>query len=154
MRSRDIVFVEDETIEDIGKTKVQVPEQVPVHVSPQNQQQDRSDSDPEPADSTEQEAENEDAEDVQDDDDAHGGAGDEEAPEQHEYDAENDDHDQEAPAPDSPPAAPLRRSSRGRVPSTRYDSDQYVVLLSDGSEPECFQDAMKDENKKEWKSAM
>ena len=151
LRSRDAVFVEDQTIEDIVKTKGQVPEHVPVHVSPQNQQQDRSDSDPEPAGSAEQEAEN-DAEDVQDD--AHGGAGDEDAPEQHEYDAEEDDHDQEAPAPDSPPAAPLTRSTRNRVPSTRYPSDQYVVLLSDGSEPECFSDAMKDEKKKEWNKAM
>ena len=86
-------------------------------------------------------------------DDAHSGTG-EDAPQQQEYDAEEDDHDQQALEPDSPLAAPLRRSSRSRVPSTRYDSDQYVVLLSDGSEPECFQDAIKDENKKEWKSAM
>ena len=65
-------------------------------------------------------------------DDAHSGAGDEVAPQQQEYDAEEDDHDQQAPEPDSPPAAPLRRSSKDRVPSSRYSSDQYVVLLYDG----------------------
>jgi hypothetical protein len=31
----------------------------------------------------------------------------------------------------------------------QYASDQYVVLLSDGSETECFLEAIKDENKKE-----
>jgi len=101
------VFVEDQTIEDIVKTKVQVPEQVSVHVSPKKQQQDISDSNLVPAASAQQQAEKDDAEDVQDD--AHGGACDEDAPEQHEYDAEEDDHDQEAPTPDSPPAAPLKR---------------------------------------------
>jgi hypothetical protein len=84
--------------------------------------------------------------------DAHSGTC-EDAPQQQEYDAEEDDHDQQTPEPDSLPAVPLRRSSRGRVPSTRYDSNQYVVLLSNGSEPGCFQYAMKDENK-EWNKAM
>ena len=95
-----------------------------------------------------------DAEYVQDD--VHGGAGEEDAPQQQqqEYDAEVDDLDQqEAPAPKSPPAAPLRRSNRGRIPSSRYPSDQYMVLLSDGSEPECFADVMEDEHKKEWTNA-
>jgi hypothetical protein len=90
-------------------------------------------------------------------DDAHiGTGGEEDAPQQQEYaDAEENNHDQqEAPVPDSAPAAPLRRSSRDRVPNTRYASGQYVVLLSDGSEPECFSEAMKDENKKEWNKAM
>jgi hypothetical protein len=34
-----------------------------------------------------------------------------------------------------------------------YSSNQYVVLLSDGSELECFSDAIKDENK-EWNKVM
>ena len=106
MRSHDVVFVEDQTIEDIVKTKVQVPEQVLVHVSPRSQQQDRNDSHPSLADSAQQEAENDNAEDVQDD--AHSGTC-EDSPQQHAYDAEEDDHDPQAPEPDSPPAAPLRR---------------------------------------------
>jgi hypothetical protein len=94
VRSRDVVFVEDQTIKDIVKTKKKVPESIPVGVPPQRQQQDRDDSDPEPADSAQQEAENDDVEDVQDD--AHSGTGGEEdAPQQQEYDdAEENDHDQ------------------------------------------------------------
>ena len=82
------------------------------------------------------------------------GTGDENAPQQHEFDAEIDDPDQQPPVPEDPPAVPLRRFSIDRVPSTRYPSYQYVVLLSDGSEPECFADAMEDEHKKEWMKAM
>ena len=124
MRSRDVVFVEDQTIKDIVKTKGQVPPQ---------QQQDMIDSDPVPATPAPVQVEAN-AEDVQDD--VHGGVVEEDAPQQQqqEYDAEVDDPDQqEAPAPESPPAAPLRRSNMGRIPSSRYPSDQYVVLLSDGS---------------------
>jgi hypothetical protein len=76
VRSRDVVFVEDKTIEDIVKTKKKVPESILVGVPPQRQQQDRVDSDPEPADSAQQEAKNDDTEDVQDD--AHSGTGGEE----------------------------------------------------------------------------
>jgi len=82
------------------------------------------------------------------------GIGDENAPQQHEFDDEIDEPDQQPPVPEDPPAVPLRRSSRDRVPSTRYPSDQYVVLLSDGSEPECFVDVMEDEHRKEWMKAM
>jgi hypothetical protein len=64
VRSRDVVFVEDQTIEDTVKTKEKVPESIPVGVPPQRQQQDRVDSDLEPADSAQQEADD-DAEYVQ-----------------------------------------------------------------------------------------
>ena len=57
MRSRDVVFVEDQTIEDIVKTKGQVPPQ---------QQQDMIDSDLVPAAPAPVQVEA-DAEDVQDD---------------------------------------------------------------------------------------
>jgi len=139
MRSHDVVFLEDQTIEDIVKTKVQVPQQEPfvdlglVPTAPAPQQAEG---------------------DVEDDahDDVHG-TGDENAPQQHEFDAEIDDPDQQPPVPEDPPTIPLRRSSRDRVPFTRYPSDQYVVLLSNGSEPECLVDAMEDQYK-EWMKAM
>ena len=51
------------------------------------------------------------------------------------------------------PDVPLRRSIRDRRSSTRYSADEYV-LLTDGGEPECYVDAMEDENKKEWVDAM
>jgi hypothetical protein len=76
VRSHNVVFVEDQTIENIVKTKKKVLESIPVGVPPQRQQQDRVDSDLEPTDSAQQEAENDDAEDVQDD--AHSGTGGEE----------------------------------------------------------------------------
>jgi ribosomal protein L12E/L44/L45/RPP1/RPP2 len=77
VRSRDVVFVENQTIEDIVKRKEKVPESIPVGVPPQRQQ-DRNDPDPGPADSAHQEAEEDDAKDVQED--AHSGAGVEDAP--------------------------------------------------------------------------
>jgi len=80
VRSRDVVFVEDQTIEDIVKTKVLVPQQdplvdlYPAHAAPAPQQ-----------------AEGDVADDAQDD--VHG-TGDENPPRQHEFDAEIDDPDQ------------------------------------------------------------
>jgi hypothetical protein len=140
VRSHDIVFVEDQTIEDIVKAKEQVPQQEPI-----------VDLDPVPAAPAPQQVEGDVADEAHDDVQ---GTGDENAFQQHEFDAEVDDLDQQPPVQEDPPIGPLRRSSRGRVPSTRYPSDQYVVLLSDGSELECFADAMEDEHKKEWMRAM
>jgi hypothetical protein len=70
-------------------------------------------------------------------DDANGGVGDEDDPPQQEYDAIKDDHDHQGPATHSPPASPLRQSSRDHVPYS-YSSIQYVILLSDGSELDVF----------------
>jgi hypothetical protein len=121
------------------KTKEKVPESILMGVPPQRQQQDINDSDPGHVDSAHHEAEDDEVEDVQHD--AHSGPGGEDPPQQQEYDnVEENDHDQqEAPGQDSAPSDPLRRSSRGRVPSIRYASNQCVVLLSDGSEPGVFQ---------------
>ena len=47
----------------------------------------------------------------------------------------------------------LRRSIRNRVPSTRYPSSDFV-LLTDGGKPDCFEEAMESEQKKEWLEAM
>jgi hypothetical protein len=46
VRNRDVVFVEDQPIEDIGKIKVKVLESMPVGVPPQRLHQDRNDSNP------------------------------------------------------------------------------------------------------------
>ena len=40
----------------------------------------------------------------------------------------------------------LRRSTRQRFPSSRYSTNEYV-LLTDGGEPECYEEAMEDEHK-------
>ncbi|WJX83794.1 hypothetical protein P8452_66428 [Trifolium repens] len=47
----------------------------------------------------------------------------------------------------------LRRSTRDRRPSVRYPSNEYVYL-TDGGEPENFKEVLEDENKKEWMDAM
>ena len=47
----------------------------------------------------------------------------------------------------------LRRSTRDRKTSTRYSPNEYV-MLSDGGEPECYQEAMSHEDKGEWNKAM
>jgi hypothetical protein len=61
-----LCFIEDQTIEDIVKTKEKVLESILVGVPPQRQQRDIDDSDSEPAGSAQQEAENDDVENVQD----------------------------------------------------------------------------------------
>jgi hypothetical protein len=79
VRTHDVVFIEDQTIEDIVKTIEKVLESIPVGVPPQRKHQDIDDFDPEPVGSAQQQAENDDAEDVQDD--AHSGKdGEEDAP--------------------------------------------------------------------------
>ncbi|KAL6977755.1 hypothetical protein U1Q18_052729 [Sarracenia purpurea var. burkii] len=46
-----------------------------------------------------------------------------------------------------------RRSTRDRRPSIRYSPNEYV-FLTDGGEPESFKEAMEDENKKDWMEVM
>ena len=48
---------------------------------------------------------------------------------------------------------PLRRSTRQHFPSSRYSPNEYV-LLTDGGEPECYEEAMEDEHKNQWIEAM
>ena len=59
--------------------------------------------------------------------------------------------DRELPLPPYEP--PLRRSARDRQPSTRYPPIEYV-MLSDGGEPETYQEAILHESKKEWVKSM
>ena len=42
---------------------------------------------------------------------------------------------------------PFRRFIRDQRSSTRYFADEYVLLTDEG-EPECYEDAMENENKK------
>ncbi|RDX73011.1 hypothetical protein CR513_47433, partial [Mucuna pruriens] len=48
-----------------------------------------------------------------------------------------------------PPLVQLKRSNRERQSSTRYTSDEYVTL-TDGEEPECYQEAMESEEMQKW----
>ena len=76
--------------------------------------------------------------------------GDVETPTQVEVD---DDVHEQSPAVEAPSDIPLRRSTSDRHPSTRYSVDDYV-LLTDGGEPESYEEAMEDENKMKWVDAM
>ncbi|KAL3835280.1 hypothetical protein ACJIZ3_003671 [Penstemon smallii] len=120
VRSRDVIFMEDQTIEDIEKANCQLPQEsdelispkpVPLSYVPDDQQ-------------------------VDEEVDAHD-------------DGNVDDH-QNVP---EIPQVPLRRSSRERQPSRRYPTDEYV-FLTDGGEPNCFEEAMESEDKEKWLSAM
>ena len=47
----------------------------------------------------------------------------------------------------------LRRTTRVRRPSSKYPSEEYVTLTDEG-EPQCFQEAMKDPYRNKWLQAM
>ena len=64
-----------------------------------------------------------------------------------------DDTEPTKQAPPPPVEIPLRRSTRERQPSTRYPPLEYV-MLTDGGEPETYQEAILHENKNEWVEAM
>ncbi|KAG6387429.1 hypothetical protein SASPL_152616 [Salvia splendens] len=53
----------------------------------------------------------------------------------------------------APPTVPLRRSIRDRRSNIKYTSEEYV-LLTDGGEPECYDEAMENECKDKWVEAM
>ncbi|RVW22327.1 Retrovirus-related Pol polyprotein from transposon TNT 1-94 [Vitis vinifera] len=133
VRSRDVVFMEDHTIQDIEKT------------NPMESQHsgDLIDLDPAPLTNLPTQVEDEAHDDQHD-------MGDVETPTQVEMD---DDVHEQSPAAEAPLDIPLRRSTRDRHPSTRYSVDDYV-LLTDGGEPESYVEAMEDENKMKWVDAM
>ena len=135
LRSRDAVFIEDETIEDIEKAQKNASrssssttdlEMIPPTMVPREVGDEIQDNQPE--------------------------TGETDAP--FEFPSDNSDDDSVHDQPLAPMGSPeLRRSTRARQPSTRYPTNQYV-LLTDGREPEDFEEAMGDEHKKKWIEAM
>ena len=114
VRSRDVVFIEDETIQDIGKPekpKATTPQVVLDQVNPPLVHDNHGGDD-----------------DAEDSDDAtEQGSTSEGHDEPSEEDDDNDDGD--ANPPDSPPPVQqLRRSGRDPVPSTKYPPHQYVLM--------------------------
>ncbi|GJZ46052.1 putative RNA-directed DNA polymerase [Tanacetum coccineum] len=139
VRSRDVVFEEDQTLKDVENAER---ETIPQH------NDDLIDLDPVPPKHFDSQF----GDDIQNDEehDEEQGADDVDAQEQPNLD---EDVHPELPVPDMPPFLPLRRSTRDHHPSTRYSAHEYV-LLTDGGEPECYAEAMEDEHKKEWFEAM
>ncbi len=117
VRSRDVVFFEDQTIEDIEKTdkKEKAREEEMLQHSPTSMQdevgKENLDGEENPAEVNEQ-----------------------------------GEQPQEA-------QAPLRRSSRVKQPSKKYPKSEFL-FLTDGGEPDFFDEAMEHENKVEWLKAM
>jgi len=136
VRSRDVQFMEDQTIEDIDKVEKTTPKKDsnltggnPMRLSAHN------------LENVETEAQ---------DDEQHGdvdhqqfGSGVEvpidDALEQH------DDDDDLGDIPE-PPQVQLKRSNRQKQPSTRYSCDEYITL-TDSGEPKCFEEALECEQK-------
>ena len=133
VRSRDVVFMEDYTIQDIEKTDA----------TESQHSDDLIDLDPLPLTNLSTQVEDEAHDDQHD-------MGDVETPTQVEVD---DDVHEQSPAAEAPSDIPLRRFTRDRHPSTRYSVDDYV-LLTDGGEPKSYEKAMEDENKMKWVDAM
>ena len=54
----------------------------------------------------------------------------------------------------STPVTEVRRSSRNIRPLQRYSPILNYLLLTDGGEPECYDEALQDENSSKWELAM
>ena len=54
----------------------------------------------------------------------------------------------------STPRAEVWRSSRNIRPLHRYSPTLNYLLLTDGGEPECYDEALRDENSSKWELAM
>ena len=52
------------------------------------------------------------------------------------------------------PVAEVRRSSRNIRPPQRYSLTLNYLLLTDGGEPKCYDEALQDENSSKWELAM
>lgn len=130
VRSRDVVFFEDQTIEDFEKIENAEPyvdnlidlDQI---TPPISEEVDGG---------VEQEIE--------------------ELPSGNERDDESNQEDQREQQPTVlEQTANLRRSTRARKPSTMFSSGEYVLLIDEG-EPNCFQDVQNNADKDKWLKAM
>lgn len=135
VRSRDVVFFEDQTIEDCEKKKanpspcitVDPTPSLPRVVVPQDHGGDMHDH----------------ANDTLDDD-GHNGDDNDDVPVQTE---------EAQPQSDPSPPPQLRKSTRAIKPSTRFPNNEYV-LVTDGGEPETYDEAMSHVHREKWYDAM
>ena len=123
IRSRDVIFLEDQTIEDLEKTDK------PTIIV-------RRSTDDEPGPSTRPPVDGGDVQVDNDDDDLH----DEPTPQPEVPDVEV--------LPEPPVEPELRRSTRERHPSQKYSPHEYVMNTEIG-EARSYQEAMSDEYKKD-----
>ncbi|CAL8169106.1 unnamed protein product [Prunus armeniaca] len=147
IRSKDVVFFENHNIEDIRRgNRPDNPREYPANLDPvpppleHNDGQDESNDTDDPASDP---IINEPVDDDMSDDHTTDGIGDDVVDEGLEAQAH------EEPAAEFQP----RRSTRVQRPSSRYSSDDYV-LLTDGGEPECYKEALAHDQQDEWLKAM
>ena len=145
VRSRDVKFMEDQTIEDINKIEKTTseidnrlfnvdPVRMPLHDLDTIENNVQNDEQHDNVD--DQQLGNDFGVPIDDVEEEHGKSQDEDLGDALE-----------------PPQVQIRRSNRQREPSTRYRSDDYVTLIDEG-EPECYLEAMGSEEKKKWLDAM
>ena len=133
VRSRDVVFYEDQTIEDLNKAEAPRKEK--------NRFDDEEDTSP--VSSSNPQAEN-------------GGATEVEEPVEVVPTGDVVAEPTEEPLVQIPAEIPephTRRSDRVKRPSTRYPNDEYQLLVNEG-EPEGLQEALTHEDKAYWRRAM
>ncbi|RDX91185.1 hypothetical protein CR513_26867, partial [Mucuna pruriens] len=124
VRSRDVQFMEDQTIEDIDKVKKSTPKK------------DNSLSEIDPV----RMLLLGDGFDISLNDDAE--------------EEQKMSQDENLGDSSEPPPVQLKKSNRQRQSSIRYTSDEYVTL-TDGEEPECYQESMEsEERQKTWQSKL
>jgi hypothetical protein len=131
-----VVFIEDETIQDIGKPekpKAITPQVILDPVNPPLVHDDHGEDD----------------KDVEDSDDAT----DQGSTSQGHDQPSSDDDEEGDDNPPTPPVHQPRRSGRDTIPSTKYPPHQYVLMTDEG-EPSCYEEAVSDEHKNEWSEAM
>jgi len=134
IQSRDVVFIEDQTLKDVDKGEIPV-------VQPSD---DVSDLDITPSTPM--------IEDDRAEDDQHDTGAIEGGTVDPLHDEVGDDANDEQPTLEILETA-LRRSTGNKRPSSRYSSNEFV-LLTDRREPECYEEAMEDEHKAQWIEAM
>ncbi|WVZ20167.1 hypothetical protein V8G54_007489 [Vigna mungo] len=143
VRSRDVQFMEDQTIEDIDKVEKSTPKEDgnvtdidPIRLSINDLDIDVHD------------------------DEQHGDIDNQQVGDSLNVPIDNVDEEEHDVSQDESlgdvtelPEAQPRRSDRPKQPSKRYSSNEYVMLTDEG-EPECYEEAIESEEKQKWLDAM
>ncbi|KAL0404121.1 UNVERIFIED_CONTAM: Retrovirus-related Pol polyprotein from transposon TNT 1-94 [Sesamum radiatum] len=137
IRSRDVVFHENLTIEDIEKSPMSQKSNEGAQVSDVAPELFMRNNEEVPEGNSESEAEIEENEET------------EESAEQGEPEPSPDTNEDSS----SQMVPVVRRSERGHIPSKRYPSSEYLLLTEDG-EPESFQEIESHKDKEKWLIAM
>ena len=67
---------------------------------------------------------------------------------------EEDKKNADSQVDQSTPVAKVRKSSRTIRPPQHYSPTLNYLLLTDGDEPKCYEEALQDENSSKWELAM